>query len=77
MLGANANQPLNMLIIYSECGTEVITKNTDFKKLGNLVFFLQVAAKSNIPVFNIKNADSRKRMLDHIKHCLTLDKPEE
>lgn len=76
-LGENGNQPLSMLIIYNECGTEVITKNTDFKKLGNLVFFLQLAAKANIPVFNVKNPDSRKRLMEHIKYCLTLDKPAE
>lgn len=67
MLGAECKEPLDMLITYTECGSEAIVKNMDFKKTGSVTFFLKVAGDSNIPVFNVKKDDALRRIGELVK----------
>lgn len=67
MLGKDCNDPLDLLISYTKCGSEHLTKKMDYKLTGSLTFFLSVCGESNIPVFNIKNEDCIKRISDFLK----------
>lgn len=67
LLGEDCNTPLDFLLVYSECGSEALSKQVDYKKLGPIVFLLKVAGDANIPVFNFKNEDAVKRLVDFIK----------
>lgn len=67
MLGTELTNPLTVMITYSECGSEVLTKKMDYKVTGNVVFYLKVCEDSNISVFNIKNTDAVKRLIEYLK----------
>jgi hypothetical protein len=67
MLGPKCDDPTDLLIGYSECGSESITKNMEFKKSGNLTFFLKLAEDSNVPVFNFKKEDAVQRLAAFLK----------
>jgi len=53
-LGDDCETALNVLFIYSECGSESTSK-TDFKKIGNLKYEIERAEMFNIPVLNFGN----------------------
>jgi len=67
LLGKNCDDPVSMLIGYSECGTEALQKDTDYKKTGNLTFPLKICGDSNIPVYNVQNETAIKRLAENIK----------
>lgn len=67
LLGKECNDPVNLLIGYSSCGSEAIVKDMDYKKSGNLTFFLKVCGDANIPVFNLKSDTAIKRLAEFIK----------
>ena len=67
MLGKDCTDPLDLLISYTKCGSEHISKNMDYKITGSLTFFLSVCGESNIPVFNLKNEDCIKRISEFLK----------
>lgn len=62
------NDPVDLILIYTENGDEVITKETDFKDLGNTSFFIRVASNNNILVFNLKKEGSIERLVEYIKN---------
>jgi hypothetical protein len=62
MLGNDIKHPLSMLVIYTECGSEAIAKKMDWKKISGLSLLLTLAEESNIPVYNLKNEESRKKL---------------
>lgn len=70
MLGEDCRHPLTMLIVYSECGSDKISKEMDFKKVGQLPFYFKICAEANIPVFNIKSEESFKQLVNFIKFKL-------
>lgn len=67
LLGKDVNNPSNFLLCWSECGTEVMTRDTDFKKLGNNGNFLTPCKDLNIPVYNIAKEESLKSLIEYIK----------
>lgn len=67
MLGPKLDNPVNLAICWSECGSEQITKETDFKKVGNLTNIFTPCRELNIPIYNIKNEDSLKKLVEYIK----------
>jgi hypothetical protein len=67
LLGRDCNNPLDLLITYSECGSEALGKNVDYKILKNLTFMYKVCEDSNIPVFNLKNDDAIQRIATYTK----------
>lgn len=70
MLGDECKKPLTMLIVYSECGSDKIVKDMDYKKTGPLYFYFKICAEANIPVFNIKSDESFKQLVNFIKFKL-------
>lgn len=62
------NDPIDLLICYNEYGDEIITKDTDYKNLGNTSFFLKVAADNNISVFNLGKEDAINRIVEFVKN---------
>jgi len=67
-LGAECNEAIKFLIIYTPCGSEKLSRETDYKKMGNTVFYISLALAANIPVFNVKNEESIKRLSEFIKN---------
>lgn len=67
-LGVDCKDPVNFILAYTEDGAEGFVKDMDFKVTGDLVFYLNLAKNANIPVFNIKNDDSLKRLIEYIKN---------
>lgn len=62
------NDPIDLLICYSENGDEVITKDTKYKELGNTSFFIKVASDNNISVFNLQKEDAITRIVEFVKN---------
>lgn len=62
LLGRDCNNPLDLLITYSDCGSEALGKGVDYKILKNLTFMYKVCEDSNIPVFNLKKDDAIQRI---------------
>ena len=67
MLGDKLNNPIDLVLVWSECGTESLTRETDFKKVNAISNFLQVAKDLNIPVYNVKNKESIQKVAEYIK----------
>lgn len=67
MLGKECDNPIDLLLAYTACGSEHIGKGMDYKVTGSLTFFLTVCGESNIPVYNLKKEDCIKRLGEKIK----------
>ncbi len=62
-LGIDSDNPVDFLICYSPDGREYMPdrnskEKIDYAKLGSLSFYLKMAQKCGIPVYNFKNKDS-------------------
>lgn len=68
MLGPKLTNPVDLVLAWTECGSEAITKDTDFKTLGNTGTFITYAKNLNIPFFNIKKDTSIKNLVEYIKN---------
>jgi len=66
ILGEDLKSPINALIVYTDDGAETI-KQIDFKTTLNASFAIYVAETAGIPVFNIKNDESIKRLDEYLK----------
>jgi len=67
MLGVDATDPVDFIITWSDGGAEALSKNSDFKKIGNNSFCLMIASRANIPVVNVFNTNFIDKMKDLIK----------
>lgn len=67
LLGDDCKKPLEFLVIYTTCGTEALTKKTDYSTIGSLGYLLRIAAEANIPVFNLKNESAMSNIIAIIK----------
>ena len=68
LLGEKVDNPVDLILTWSECGTEVISRDTDFKKVNNIVSYLQMAKDLNIPVYNVKNKESAQKVAEYVKN---------
>ena len=66
ILGKNLKSPINMLLCYSPDGVETRDK-IEFKTTGNVSFPISVCHDINIPIFNLKNEDVIKRLVEFLK----------
>lgn len=67
LLGDKLNNPVDLIVVWSECGTEALSRDTDLKKVGAITVFLQMARDLNIPVFNVKNKEAIQKIGEYIK----------
>lgn len=67
LLGKECDNPLDLIIVYSPKGDEVINKDTEYKSAGNTVFPIKIASNCNISVFNIQREDTVNRLVEYIK----------
>lgn len=67
ILGEKLDNPIDLVVCWTECGTEKITRETDFKKIGNLGSVFSPCSELNIPIYNIKNETSLKNLIEYIK----------
>jgi hypothetical protein len=66
LVGPECDTALNLMIVYTECGSETTSK-LDYKKAGyNVSDIIKLCDKLAIPVFNLKNPDA----FDRIKEFL-------
>lgn len=68
LLGKECIDPVDIFVCYSSTGEETVGKDTDFKKLGDLVLKFRVCSDANIPVFNMKKEDTISRIVAFIKN---------
>jgi len=66
-LGKECTEPLDIMLMYNLDGTEVLSKTTDYKKLGNTNFYIRICSESNIPVYNFNKAESVTRLIEFLK----------
>lgn len=67
LLGTEVTDPVDVVIAWTDGGAEALTKNIDFKKIGNNTFMLQVARRANIPVVNVYNSGFIDRFKEIVK----------
>lgn len=67
MLGVDGTKPVDFILAWSDGGDEALTRTSDFKRIGNNSFILQVAKRANIPVFNVYNTDFIERFSKVLK----------
>lgn len=70
VFGVECNNPVDFILVYNENGDECIPKvkeKIDWKALGNLSFIFRLISDVEIPVFNIKNNESVKRLIEIMK----------
>lgn len=65
--GPEATDPVDFIITWSDGGDEVISRKTDFKKLGNNTFILMLAKRANIPVLNVYNPGFIEKFKELVK----------
>jgi len=53
VLGEEATNPVDFVVAWTTCGTELIGKGVDYKTLGPVSFVLDLAKLASIPVLNI------------------------
>lgn len=62
ILDKDLNKKVKFILIYHESGVESINKQTDFNKIGTLVFPIRIAQKLGIPLINIYNPDAKNKI---------------
>lgn len=67
LVGPEATDQVDLVLAWTDGGNEALTKNTDFKKVGNNVFILQVAKRANLPVVNVYNSNFIDKLKEIIK----------
>lgn len=63
LVGEKADNPVDFLICYTEGGSEGFKKGYDYKKEGSLGYYIAICNELNIPIFNLKNDESFKRLV--------------
>jgi len=61
LTGTSADAKVDFVLTWTDGGAEALTKDTDFKQIGNNTFVLQIAKRAGIPVFNVFNSDFIER----------------
>lgn len=67
LLGKDCDDPSNILIIYTPEGTTTFSKAFKVENAGNVIFPMQIAIKSNIPICNLGS----DKFLEDLKTILT------
>ena len=73
LLGKDSNSPIDFLLCYSASGDETYPPykkggpKIDYSKLNNTGFYLRVTDATSINVYNFKNSDSIKNLVELIK----------
>ena len=67
LLGKDCDDPSNILIIYTQEGTTTFSKAFKVENAGNVIFPMQIAIKSNIPICNLGS----DKFLEDLKTILT------
>ena len=63
LVGEKCDNQVNFVLCYTDGGAEGFSKTFDYKKEGRLGYYIAMCNELNIPIFNIKNNDSFKRLV--------------
>jgi hypothetical protein len=66
IIGQDLKRSVKFMIIWTPDGEEEVEK-MDYKKCMNVIFPTRVASDLDIPIFNIKNDESKKKLLEYLK----------
>lgn len=69
LMGDECNTPVNLLLIYTSDGAET-KKDIKYETTGNMAFFIFACEALNIPVFNLKNADVKERIVTYLSSII-------
>lgn len=67
VLGVNVNDPVDLVIAYNSTGDLVLSKDTNWKNMGDLGVLIKVCKDAAIPLFNIGNEKSSKDLMEYLK----------
>lgn len=67
LLGENLDTPVDLVLIYTNCGNNTLNKSFDIKTSRSVWFILKLANAANISAFNLRN----KNYLQDIKSFLS------
>jgi len=67
LIGEDATDPVDLVLAWTAGGAEALTKNADFKSIGNNTFMLQIAKRANLPVVNVFNSNFIDRFKEIVK----------
>lgn len=62
VLDKSTVNPVNFILGYTECGSETLSKDSDWDSIGNCGLYIKLARRANIPFINIKNENSITRL---------------
>ncbi|EPU3828950.1 hypothetical protein ACVWU4_000931 [Campylobacter coli] len=62
VLDKSTVNPVNFILGYSECGSESLSKDTDWESIGNCSLYIKLAHRAGIPFINIKNENSVSKL---------------
>jgi len=65
LIGDECNTPLNLFITYTPDGAET-KADVDYKTTGNMSFMIYACEDLGIPVFNLKNASAKERIVEFL-----------
>jgi len=65
LMGDEANTPLNLFITYTSDGAET-KADIKYETTGNMSFFINACEDLGIPVFNLKNATAKERIVEFL-----------
>lgn len=64
IFNVNGNDPVRLVLAYTSCGTEKLSKDTDYTKLGNLSFIIKLCNEADIPLINLKKDNAIERIVN-------------
>lgn len=67
MLGENVDNPTNLIIVYNSTGDIAMTKETNWKNMGDIGLFMKIAKDASIPLFNIGNEKNSLELTEYLK----------
>lgn len=68
LFGENMIDPVDLLIVYNSTGDTEVTKNTNWKNMGDLGLFIKISRTVDIPLFNIGSEKSSKALMEYLKN---------
>ena len=75
LLGEDATDPVDLVLTWSEGGAEALSRDVDYKKIGNTAFILQVSKKAGLHVLNLYNKDFIERFKEVLSKSAKQDQP--
>lgn len=68
ILGSSTTDPVDFILIYTECGSEALPKkDINWEHIGNTYLPMRLGYIAGIPIINVKNTESIKKLNELLK----------